>query len=162
MSSVATQSIVQYLEHVVVPDYIGRGVGGMFTQVPKYKDSMNGEYVHFLADDDILAKPNVCEKVWEFAEENDKPELIIVNVVKKGLKLPIGEVYPPTLTKVDLGCFITRGDVWRDHAHRYGHRYEGDYDFLNALYHDGIKFKQMDMLFMVGEKLEGAPEVAES
>jgi hypothetical protein len=158
MASVAAQTAVADLEHLIVPDYVGLGIGGMYQRVPSHAPALSGDYVHFLADDDVLASATVVEEVKKAAQANNHPPMLLVRVIKGQMHLPIGpQVWPPVLGAIDLGCFITRADVWKAHAHTYGNRYEGDFDFAEAVaqWHEAIF---VDVLFLVGGVSRGAPE----
>lgn len=162
LQSVADQSIVEEIEQIVIPDHIGRGVGGMYAQVPSYVSAVHGEYVHFLADDDVLADTTVVEELQLFVREYaDPPAVVIVHVVKGGLNLPIRYEGVPVQGCIDLGCFVVRGDIWREFAGKgaYTQRYEGDFDFGVALWDAGHAFVyNPELLFMHGAISKGKPE----
>jgi hypothetical protein len=162
LASVASQTLVSEIEHIVIPDHVGLGIGGMYQRVKHYAHAVHGEYVHFLADDDVLADPRVVEVVKQAAEQNGYPPMLLVRVNKGGSLLPIGQfIWPPVEAHIDLGCFITRADVWKAHAHRYGNRYEGDFDFAQAVADSGYSATFVDVLFLVGGVNRGAPEPVE-
>jgi hypothetical protein len=161
MQSVETQTLVREIEHLVVPDYVGLGIDGMYRRVPDIVPAVHGQYVHFLADDDVLASASVVEVVKQAAEQNGYPPMLLVRVVKGGQQLPHGQPWPPVCGQIDLGCFITRADVWKAHAHKYGHRYEGDFDFAHAVAESGHTAVFVDVLFLVGGVSHGEPEPQE-
>lgn len=158
MRSVEQQTLVSEIEHLIVPDYVGLGVGGMYQRVPSHIHAVHGEYVHFLADDDVLASPTVVEQVKQAAEQNGYPPMLLVRVIKGALQLPFGQPWPPVIGQIDLGCFITRADVWKAHAHKYGDRYEGDFDFAEAVAQSGYSATLVDLLFLTGGVSRGEPE----
>lgn len=145
-------------EQVVIPDHVGVGIAGMYARVARYASALHGEYVHFLADDDQLATPQVVAQVREHARANGNPEVIIVQAEKNGLLLPFEMQGPPVEGCIDLGCVITRLDVWQAHADDYGRRYEGDFDHLNAMWSAGRVFSYCPVLFEIGPALRGAPD----
>jgi hypothetical protein len=161
MASVESQTLINEIEHLIVPDYVGLGIGGMYQRVPSHAPAVNGRYVHFLADDDVLASPSVVEQVQQIAQDHGNPALILVRVIKGGLSLPGPEPWPPIEGAIDLGCMIVRSDVWKAHAHCYGNRYEGDADFAIALHKSGVREVYADLLFMVGAVMHGAAEPRE-
>lgn len=158
LQSVGAQTLVNEIEQIVIPDHIGVGVDGMFARVPLYAQATRGQYVHLLADDDVLAGPTVVEQLKRLAEEHDYPDVLIVRVRKGWMDLPMQQPGPPLCGHIDLGCCVTRGDVWRANAHRYGVRYEGDFDFMDALYQAGHRFVWTDLFFMTGGVSHGAAE----
>jgi hypothetical protein len=158
LASVAGQTLVREIEHVVIPDHVGLGIGGMYQRVPAYRDAIHGDYVHFMADDDLLASPTVVETVKHAAQASGYPPMLLVRVIKGGLPLPQGQPWPPVCGAIDLGCFITRADVWKAHAHCYGDCYEGDFTFADAVAKSGHGAVFVDLLFLVGAVNHGAPE----
>jgi hypothetical protein len=161
MDSVAAQTAVAQIQHLIVPDYLGHGIEGMYATVPQMvAPAITGRYVHLLADDDMLATPTVVEQVKAFTEAHDYPALILVRALKGGFEWPQGQVWPPVMGQIDLGCFITRSDVWRAHADCYGRCYEGDYFFGAALHKSGIAATVMDLRFVIGGVNHGRPELA--
>lgn len=162
LASVSGQTMCEAIEQIVIPDHVGRGIGGMYLQVPQYADAVHGAYVHFLADDDTLADPASVEQVFAQVLARDWPKALVVRVDKGGRDLPIGPAWPPRQGHIDLGNLIVREDVWRPlaRAGAYGNRYEGDYDFAAALAATGIVPVETDLLFMRGDVRHGVPEVA--
>lgn len=158
LQSVAAQTAVADIEQIVIPDHVGLGVGGMFAQVPRYRDAVHGRYVHMLCDDDVLASPTVVAEVKAFAEAHGDPPVILVKAVKAGMWWPAGDPWPPRCGAIDLGCIITRADVWKQHD--YGHRYEGDYDLMQSIADAGHQAAWCGVLFSIGGVNRGAPEVA--
>jgi hypothetical protein len=145
-------------EQLVVPDHVGLGIAGMYARVARYAGALHGRYVHFLADDDQLAAPDVVARVADFAQAHGDPPVIIVQAIKNGLRLPLTLEGPPREGAIDLGCLITRRDIWTQHADCYGRRYEGDYDFARSLWDDGHPFTYAPILFETGPALKGAGE----
>jgi len=139
LASVQRQTAVKLIEQVVIPDHVGLGVGGMYHAVPAYADALHGEYVHFLCDDDTLKGPTVVADLKRIVEaERDAeglgPQVIIVGSQKPGGYYPHVNHGPPVEGSIDLGCFVVRRDVWRNTCNLYGRRYEGDADYIKALW----------------------------
>lgn len=162
IKSVERQTIADQIEQIIIPDYVGRGVGGMYEQVPQYVSAVHGQYVYFLADDDVLDASDVVERVRDYVQEQDEPPpVIIVRAEKGGLMLPLEPHGEPVQGHIDLGCFIVRGDLWREFAGRgaYGNRYEGDYDFGRALWDAGHAFHYcLHIVMLRGAVSHGAAE----
>lgn len=157
LESVRVQTVP--CEQVVIPDHVGVGIAGMFARVARYAGALHGEYVHFLADDDRLVAPDVVAGVQAFAREQHQPAVIVVRAIKAGILLPRYPHGPPVQSEIDLGCLITRRDVWTAHADDYGRSYEGDFFFAKTLWDAGHQFSYAPILFEVGPALHGAPEI---
>jgi hypothetical protein len=162
MASVAAQTVVGDVEQIVIPDHVGLGVGGMYKRVAAYAHAVHGRYVHVLADDDILASPTAVEELRAFARANGDPEMIVVKSRKGGNVYPTGRPWPPIEGRIDLGCLVARSDVWKRHVQAYGHpgRYEGDFDFANAVWAAGHQTVFCDLLLVDGAVMRGKEEGA--
>ena len=160
LASVAEQTAKEHIEQIVIPDHLGVGIAGMYANVPQYVDAVHGIYVHLLADDDVLASPDVVARVMEFASAHHVPPLILVTSTKDGQDWPVMPEWPPMMGRIDLGCAITRADIWKAHVKDYGLRYEGDFDFLDALYRAGVPAAVCSLRFLYGKVSRGVPEVA--
>ncbi len=160
LASVQTQTAVARIQQVVLVDHVGVGIAGMYASLPTYASVVRGQYVHILCDDDALASPTVVEQVEQFAKDHQFPAVIIVSAEKGGLVWPVGEPWPPRMGLIDLGCIITRADVWQVSKNAYGKRYEGDWDFMNDVESWGHEAAQCDLLFVRGAVSRGAAEAA--
>lgn len=160
MASVAAQTVIDQIEQIVIPDHVGLGVGGMYKRVQDYANAVHGEYVHILADDDVLPLPTAVEQVMDFAIANNYPEVIIVQSRKGSTTYPNTAHWPPVMGRIDLGCCITRSNVWRRHVQAYGHpgRYEGDWDFMDAVWAAGHDAVYLPLLFVDGSVSRGVAE----
>lgn len=160
LASVATQTIVADIEQLVIPDHVGVGIEGMYARVPDYASAVHGDYVMFLCDDDVLASPTVIEEVKSVTEAYGRPPVLIVKTQKAGMVWPQGDPWPPRQGAIDLNCAIVRRDVWQAHAHQYGRRYEGDFDFMHALYRAGHNAVWCPVLVSRGGVSHGEAEAA--
>lgn len=158
MQSVAEQTIP--VQQVFARDRVlgGSGVAGMFSQVKLHAHRLTGDYVHFLADDDWLCGPTVAEQVQTFALLNGWPDVIVVRAEKCGVMYPIRMEGPPICGQIDLGCIITRRDVWLQHVQDYAAVYEGDYWHMLAMYNAGRRFVYSSIEFERGPAMRGAAE----
>ena len=155
-ASVGAQTIP--CQHVVIEDTVGLGIHGMYHDIPEHAHLVTGEYVHVLADDDYLEAHDVAERVQAVAFAKSSPEVILVRAIKNGMHLPSYTSGPPKLGQIDLGCVITRRDVWLAHVQDYGRRYEGDFDHVRAMWNCGRRFLFTDILFERGPAMHGRPE----
>lgn len=133
-ASVAGQHESERIQHLIVPDDVGKGVGGAFRDLPLVHDRIEGDYVFILSDDDVLIYPAVVRLVERTVGMHD-PDIIMVKQYYGG---HIGRVlpdancwgFPPICGHVTLSNWIVRAS-WHK-AIPYGDRYEGDYDFIAA------------------------------
>jgi hypothetical protein len=161
LASVGGQSAVEAVQQFTIVDHVGVGVDGMYERIPLYKDAVHGQYVHLLADDDVLAGPHVVQQVRERAEREGFPPVLIVGAIKGHLTLPLDNAGPPVCGRIDLGCIVVRRDIWQRHAGDYGKNYEGDFWFAKALWDAGHAFVYArDITFLIGAVSRGAAEVA--
>jgi hypothetical protein len=164
LQSVREQTLVREIQLFGPEDLTGEGIAGMYAAIPSYAPVVKGNYVHVLADDDVLATPTAVAEVKAFAELHGYPGVIVVKVVKRhpqgGLLLPLDQSGPPFMGKIDLGCLIVRQDIWKAHCHQYGHCYEGDAVFAEALHAAGNRFVYADVFFLDGAVMRGQPEGA--
>lgn len=155
-TSVANQSTP--VEHVIVEDTVGLGVGGMYQDIRHHAFKVTGEYVMVLSDDNILTDPHFALDLEKIAWEHDRPDVIVFKGVTGNTVQPAhwGE---PIETKIDLSCFAVAHDLWVEYADRWGDRYEGDFDFVRALWDDGYEFCWWDRLaFKALQISAGRPE----
>lgn len=153
-------------EHIIIPDTVGIGIPGVFASVPTHAHKVTGEYVHFLTDDDYLASNTVAAQLQAIAAAHDRPDVIIVRAIKDvrihdhwvTLDLPLNREGPPMLGQIDLGCVVTRRDVWMAHVQDYGARYEGDFDHVHAMWRAGRRFVYTDLIVLRGKAMHGNPE----
>jgi len=160
LASVQRQTAVAEIEQFVAVDHVGVGVPGMYAAVPAYAPALHGDYVTFLCDDDLLASSDVVARVKAFAAEQGMPPLILVATRKGAATYPIGRVWPPVECEIDLNCAIVRRDIWQQYAWAYSAkgRYEGDFDFLEALHKGGIPAVWCPLLFSVGDVSRGVAD----
>lgn len=138
----------------------GSGVGGMFAQVPANAKAVDGDYVMLLGDDDVLADETVVGRLYSIAESASFPDVIIVSTEKaQHGRLPYDHQGPPICGRIDLGCVVTRRDVWMAHVHDYGDIYEGDFKHVDAMWHAGRHFHYATgLLFSRGAVSRGGVE----
>lgn len=133
-------------EHVVIPDMVGIGIAGVFKDVVNHTGQITGDYVYFLQDDDVLADTDVIKDIKTFAVFNNYPPVIIARNIKGQLSLPFNWQMEPLEATIDLGSYITRADVFKLHADKFGSRYQGDFDFIRYLWDAGYEFAWLDRL----------------
>lgn len=171
MASVEAQTAVGQIEHLILPDYVGRGIAGMYVGLREYANHPRGRYVHFLADDDVLASPDAVEKLMEtyamgrdsgiHTEPGIDPPAIIVKAEKGGKTWPQPLVGEPKMGSFDLGCMVVRRDIWSRLVAEGAYRpcYEGDYWFAATLWQvSGRHWWYSELVLSRGAVSHGRPE----
>ncbi len=145
------------VEHVIVEDTVGLGVDGMFADIPNHAHKVTGQYVMVLSDDNILVDPHFAADL-ELQADGD-PDVVVFKGQIMGTTQPAAWCCEPIETMIDLSCFAVRRDIWQKHAHDWGHRYEGDFDFIHALWAARYRFHWWDRLvFQALQISRGAAE----
>lgn len=149
----------QDVQHLIIEDSIGLGVGGMYADLPKHVCEISGDWVYYLQDDDRLAHEEVVSDFTAYLQKLDSvPDVVIVRNEKGGHIFPVRWYAAPEMGFIDLGNFIVRRDVFTANANFFGHRYEGDYDFIRTLWDRGYKFEWYDRVFSICQISRGMPE----
>lgn len=155
--SVAGQTVP--VEHVIVEDKVGIGIDGMYGQIRHHAHKVTGDYVMVLSDDNILIDPNVAAELARFITENDGPDVVVWKGDICGATQPVAWDCEPQVTKIDLSCFAVRRDLWVEYADRWGERYEGDWDFIHAVWEGGHRFAWWDRVAFKALRIShGEPE----
>ena len=159
IESVKNQTHPNLIQHLIIPDEIGLGIDGMYSDIINHVDEVNGEYVLVLSDDDLLCNLDFARKLYDYIENNDYPEVVIIKAIKSGRVLPTIWNAKPQLGHIDLSCFVVRSDIWKANADKWGKRYEGDFDFINSLYEQGYQFNWFDIIASKAQRISrGQPE----
>lgn len=139
-ASVYTQTC-QDVQHLIIEDTQGHGIPAMFADVANHHDKISGEYVMFLCDDDMLFDDHVVQDVYDVIQSTMSHSFVGVTTDVLMVKMEVdGRVYPgdfrahnqPVCGDIAIGCWIVKKEVWT--SHRYGERYEGDYDFIRSVF----------------------------
>ena len=145
--SVEAQTARDAIQHLIVYDDVGIGIGGMFAEIQEHVGNLRGDYVYILQDDDVLAGPDVVERLRVFAIENNDPAVVIVRNQKRGMILPTHWMDRPRRNHIDLGSYVVRRDVLTAHAGDFAPKYDGDFEYIDAVWRAGWRFTWCDLLF---------------
>lgn len=143
-TSVRAQTVP--VDHVIVHDYIGLGIDGMYAAIPEHAHIPTGEYVMVLSDDNVLVDDTFAEELERVAESEGMPDVIVFRGQIESSLQPLVWRDEPQLFRIDLSCFAVRRDVWVRHAMDWGHSYTGDFDFIHTLWDEGYRFVWWDRL----------------
>lgn len=139
--SVRRQIKADEIQHVIVEDRERHGVGWANTNLRTLVPVLIGDYVLILDDDDFLLSNDLV--VGLFPQVKDAPEVVIAKMdMANGLILPDDSVWGkrPVSGRIPSTSYIVRRDVWNEHAKDFTARYEGDFDFINAVWECGHPF----------------------
>lgn len=134
VASVQAQTVADDIQHLIIRDEVGVGIGGMFAAIADNAPLVHGDYVYILQDDDRLADVEVVRDVRTSTLMLKRPPLLMVRNQKRGQIFPFHWRQRPTLGAVDLGSYIIRADVFQATCQLFGQRYEGDFDYINAVW----------------------------
>jgi len=149
--SVMKQTGCQPPQHIIYHDYKGLGMAEVFATIPALSPAIDGRYVMALADDDILASPHVAAVIEELAVQFDYPE-VFMGYVRIGKNVfPSDECWmaEPKLGHVTWSNVVVRKDIWKRHAGDHGYRYEGDFDFIHALWERNYRTVYLNELLVI-------------
>ena len=157
VASIEAQTVP--VEHAIIHDHVGLGVGGMFADIPNHANSVTGDLVMVLSDDNVLTDPKFAEDLLRTWDEQERPDVVMFKGSIGACVQPLVWDSEPIECKVDLSCFAVAREVWQRHARDWGHRYEGDFDFIHTLWETGYRFYWWNRLcFMAQTISHGQPE----
>lgn len=144
--SVLRQTLATLVQHLIIPDEVGVGIGGMFAAIQEHTAEIKGDYVYVLQDDDYLAGGDVVEQLFYWMGQGE-PEVIMVKNIKGGYIFPLHWRDEPRYRQVDLGNFIVRRDVFTENVGQFTPDYGGDYHFIHHLWEEKYKFSWLNLIF---------------
>jgi hypothetical protein len=157
-ATVAMQTC-QDIQHYVRFDNVGVGIDGMYRQLKQDVGDIRGDYVYILPDDDRLCDVRAVETLQRFVQANDSPPVVIVRTRKASYMLPLLWQQEPRQGHIDLASYVVRRDVFQAHVKDFGERYEGDFDFIHAVWRAGWAFSWLDFMFSETDHfMMGRPE----
>jgi glycosyltransferase involved in cell wall biosynthesis len=136
VASVDRQIARQEIEHLVVVDELRRGVA--WAQENLRTVQPRGDYVMLLDDDDFLLGDGLIPGLTR--QVALAPEVVIVQMnMGDGRILPSDAGWGnfPQRSGIPCSSYIVRRDVWNEHVSDFAPRYDGDYDFIEAIYNCG-------------------------
>lgn len=143
VSSIKSQTDAD-LEHIILTDDEGRGLGWANQQFARHKDLPEGRYVMMLDDDDWLADEHAVEDLKDYATILEATTLeypvAIVYFDYRGPAvgyLPSEEmtkIWQPVPGHISGQGLIVRTDVWKELIHHFDDSYEGDFHFIKAVW----------------------------
>lgn len=149
------------VQHVIVHDEVGLGVDGMFADIANHAHEVAGDLVMVLSDDNVLTDPHVAEDLLSVWEEQERPDVVMFKGSIGACIQPLAWEREPVECQVDLSCFAVEREVWLRHAGDWGHRYEGDFDFIHKLWELRYRFYWWNRLCFIAQQIsQGQPEVA--
>lgn len=150
-ASVIGQHQDNQIQHLIVPDEVGKGVAGMYRDLPLVNDEIEGEWVYVLSDDDVLVYPRVVELITQIEASAPDAQVIMVKMFCNGRVLPWDACWggPPQCGGVTLSNWIARRDTHI--AHPFGQRYEGDLDQIASMWNAGLQFAWVDIVLAASQ-----------
>lgn len=146
MDSLARQTDRDY-EQILIVDDTGRGIGWSFANLKNYADQIRGLYVFLLDDDDMIKTPDFIAELKAFAYQYDMPDVIMMRMEHQpGWILPDRDhwLMQPTMNHIGCSAYAVRRNVWRAHVAEFRPIYQGDFTFIDAVYHSGVRVAWLD------------------
>lgn len=151
-ASVNGQHRREEIQHLVIPDHIGKGVAGMYADLPQSNALIGGEWVFVLSDDDVLVYPRIVDLICHVEKEAPGAGCIMVKMFCNGRVLPWPSCWEgqPLMGGVTLSNWIVKKAVHV--AHPFGHRYEGDFDQIANIHAAGIPLAWADIVLSASQR----------
>ncbi len=133
--SIAAQTS-QDLEHYIIEDEVGRGVGWSHREIARRAPEFRGRYVQVIDDDDWITDPGYLADLADIVADY-APDVVVVRMSQPGLILPTRMVWQkdePICGHIAGECAVVERELFLRHADAWSTRYEGDFDFLASVW----------------------------
>lgn len=159
VKSLAAQTS-QDFEHILLVDDKRRGVEWANANIKRVTPDVHGDYVMILDDDDYLIDSDFVRLLS--AQVEGSPEVVVIKMdMGNGLFLPADADWGrrPIHSRIAVSSHVTRRDVFIEHAPDFGLKYDGDFDYIDAVWKCGHEFKWWNrVVSKVGEVSHGKSE----
>lgn len=160
ITSVRKQAESGEIQHLIVEDEVGRGVAWAQENLRNEVAFVKGDYVLLLDDDDFLVDANLVYGLRR--QVLDAPEIIICKMnMGDGRILPDADHWGERPERGHIPCssYIVRRDVWNEHVADFAPKYDGDFDFIDAVWKHGHPFQWWNnVVARVGQVSHGKAE----
>lgn len=159
-ASLAAQTDPDF-EQILLVDDAGRGVAWANAQLRDVAGQISGEYVLVLDDDDRVAADDLIARLKIAAAERPGVIMTRMDHGPRGI-LPEPEYAGQLPPRAHVGCSapIVRADIWRACAPAWGAAYDGDYDFVAALFATGTPVVWLPVIATAVQQIGlGQPEL---
>lgn len=158
LTSIAFQSD-QDIEHILIKDTVGQGLLWANTQIAKSKDTVHGQYVMVLDDDDYLTDPDLVKRLKEQVLP-DMPAAVIVKGKIKDNTYPTCWKEHPKRGQIGSCNLIARQDIYKKHCHKWQAPKAGDFFYADSIFSEvGDQVDWWDTLAFQARISEGKPEL---
>lgn len=160
ITSVKRQPGIGEIQHMIVEDNAHRGVAWAQENLKNETPFVKGDYVMLLDDDDFLIDMNLIEGLLR--EVKESPEVVVCKMnMGDGRILPDADHWgkQPERSYIPCSSYIVRRDIWNEHVSDFKAKYDGDFDFINAVWKCGHPFRWWNnVVARVGQVSHGQPE----
>jgi len=147
LHSLTSQTDPDWTRRLVIDDAargVAWAVGNLGTVVA------TGDYVWVLDDDDVCARATLVAELKTIAHMERWPDVIMVRALhEKFGMLPSDGNWEaaPVRGNVGTSCYVVRRDVWNAHRMAWLERYDGDFWWIDHLWHEpGLRWYWHDVL----------------
>lgn len=122
-------------EHVFLMDWECKGVALANGLFEKNKNSIHGDYIYMMDDDDWFTLPKFPQDLLQFIEQQHYPDIIMMRFVIAGKDLPVpwGNFSELICGTVGTPNFCLKRDVWLKHIKHFSGPRGGDFRLVKSL-----------------------------
>ncbi len=125
-ASIAAQTD-QGIEHYIIEDEVGRGIGWSHREIARRAPEYRGQYVQVIDDDDWIVTPEYVADLRRIIQRF-LPDVLVVRMREpSGSVLPLPESWGsmPHVGRMAGENAVVRRDLFVKHADAWSERYEG-------------------------------------
>lgn len=152
-------------EQIYITDKIGIGLYEANKSFGFVKNTIKGEYVFLLDDDDFITNPNMVSELKQIAKEHNPDVIFFRMTIKNGQN---NNYYPtdelcwgnkPIIARIGGSCFVVKKEVYNKFIHHFAKTRCGDFYFINEVVNSGASVYWHDVkMCETGKVSRGKPE----
>jgi predicted O-methyltransferase YrrM len=125
----------QDIEHLLIQDNRGVGIGGANQSFFRLRDLVEGQWVYILDDDDRLVYPDFVKELKKIVRQHD-PQVVMVKVEveRPGYILPDTWENRPILNRIRSLNYIVKSALWKRYISHFAKPAAGDFAFIDEIW----------------------------
>lgn len=155
ITSVIDQTRADLIQHYIIHDDEGKGVGWANRQLAEHAEHYTGDYVQILDDDDWLAYPQFAAELGKIVIQQDRPDVIVCKMDLCGRTLPTSAVWQrfPVRGHIAFPNVIMRRDVFWGHKGTIPNGPCGDFALFAAIWQEKPRAYWWDKVVQCGDRV---------